>query len=100
MEAAQMLAYRLRGELHVFHSIEILPEPAFRLLHPESSYVEYERTIADEHEDLVEDLIRRFGIGDSRVHYAVGRPAETLPAFASADASEPGRDGCRCQRHP
>ncbi|MGH8570770.1 MAG: universal stress protein, partial [Gammaproteobacteria bacterium] len=73
-----------RGELHVFHSIEILPEPAFRLLHPESSYGEYARTIADEHEDLVEDLIRRFGLGDSRVHYAVGRPAKTLPPFASA----------------
>jgi universal stress protein E len=84
MEAAQMLAYRLRGELHVFHSIEILPEPAFHLLYPQSSYGEYKRTTADEHEDLVEDLIRRFGIGRSRVHYAVGRPAETLPAFASA----------------
>lgn len=84
MEAAQMLAYRLRGELHVFHSIEMLPEPIFRLLFPRSSYIDYERTTADEHEDLVEDLIRRFGIGCSRVHYAVGRPAETLPAFASA----------------
>ncbi len=84
MEAAQMLAYRLRGELHVFHSIEMLPELAFRLLHPQSSYGEYERTIADEHEDLVQNLIRRFGIGYSRVHYAVGKPAKTLPAFASA----------------
>jgi universal stress protein E len=84
IETAQMLAYRLHGELHVFHSIEILPEPAFHILHPESSYVDYERATADEHADLVEDLIRRFGIGGSRVHYAVGRPAETLPAFASA----------------
>ncbi|MFH0341352.1 MAG: universal stress protein [Chromatiales bacterium] len=84
MEAAQMLAYRLRAELHVFHSIAMLSEPVFRLLHPQSSYVDYERTTADEHKDLVEDLIRRFGIGDSRVHYAVGWPTETLPAFASA----------------
>jgi hypothetical protein len=38
IDTAQMLAYRLRGELHVFHSIEILPEPAFLLLWPGSNY--------------------------------------------------------------
>lgn len=84
LENARMLAYRLRGELHIFHAIEILPEPAFRVLHPYSSYTEYGRTAAEEHHNLVEDLIRRFGIGYERVHYAVGSPADTLPEFARA----------------
>jgi len=84
IENAQMLAYRLRGELHIFHSIEILTEAAFRVLHPDSSYADYGRTAAEEHQNLVEDLIRRFGIGCQRVHYAVGNPADTLPEFARA----------------
>ena len=82
VEAAQVLAYRLRGELHIFHSVELLPEPAFRLLHPDLSYAEHVEAAMSEHTTLVEDLLRRFGIGLHKVHLALGKPSETLPAFA------------------
>jgi universal stress protein E len=82
VEAAQVLAYRLRGELHIFPSVELLLEPAFRLLHPELSYAEHVEAAMSEHTTLVEDLLRRFGIGSHKVHLALGKPSETLPAFA------------------
>lgn len=82
VEAAQLLACRLRAELYIFHSVELLPEPAFRLLLPEASYGAHVEKAMAEHSVLVEDLLRRFGIGSRHVHLALGKPSETLPAFA------------------
>lgn len=82
VEAAHLLAYRLRGELHIFHSVELMPEPVFSLLHPESSYALYKRRMGEAHYGLLDDLLRRYGIGAQRVHLSVGRPAETLLAFS------------------
>ncbi len=82
LETAQMLAYRLRGELHVFHSVELMPEAVFSLLHPESSYAIYKRRMGETHYGLLDELLRRYGIRAERVHLAVGRPADTLVEFA------------------
>jgi universal stress protein E len=82
VEAAQLLAYRLRGELHIFHSVELMLEPVFSLLQPESSYALYKRRMGEAHYRLLDDLLRRYGIGTQRVHLTIGRPTETLVEFA------------------
>lgn len=56
--------------------------PPHALLHPELSYAEHMEAAMSEHTTLVEDLLRRFGIGSHKVHLALGKPSETLPAFA------------------
>ncbi len=82
VETAQILAHRLRGELHVLHSVELMPEAMFSILHPESSYALYKRRMGETHYGLLDDLLRRHGIGVQRVHLAVGRPADTLVELA------------------
>ncbi len=58
-----------------------MPEPVFSLLHPESSYAPYKRRMGEAHYALLDDLLRRYGIGAQRVHLTVGRPTETLVEF-------------------
>lgn len=81
VEAAHLLAYRLRGELHIFHSVELMIEPVFSLLQPDSSYALYKRRMGEAHYGLLNDLLRRYGIGAERVHLTVGRSTETLVEF-------------------
>lgn len=81
IEAAQWLAYRLRGELYIFHAIEFMPEPVFRLWQPGSSYNTYKKEARQEHETLLSELLRSYGIGSRRVHIMEGRPADALLSF-------------------
>ncbi|ADJ28081.1 universal stress protein [Nitrosococcus watsonii] len=82
IETAQELAYRLRGELHIFHAIEFMPEPIFRLWQPGSSYKTHKKETRQKHEALLNKLLRPYGIGTQRVHVFEGGPAETLLSFA------------------
>lgn len=65
IELAHALAYRLRGELHILHSIELLPQPA-----------------------SLDELLRPYGIGRQRVHVVSVRPERTIARFVQKmDAS-------------
>lgn len=83
IEAAQLLAYRLRGELHIFHTIEFLPEPMLLLLQPGVSHKAYRNQARQEHEELLHGLLRPYGIGVQRLHIVEGRPADALQALAT-----------------
>jgi len=100
VETAHLLAYRLRGELHIFHSVELMLEPVFSLLQPESSYQLYKRRMGEAHYGLLDDLLRRYGIGAQRVPSDRG-PAdgETARVYAR-HRREPGGDGCGIEGRP
>lgn len=86
IELAQALAYRLRGELHILHSIELLPQPASLL--EKTSRAAYKAKVAKEHEALLDELLRPYGIGGQRVHVVRGRPERTIVRFVQRmDAS-------------
>ncbi|QBQ55092.1 universal stress protein [Nitrosococcus wardiae] len=82
IEIAQWLAYRLRGELHIFHAIEFMPEPMFRLWQPGASYNNYKQEAREEHETLLNELLRPYGIGSRRIHIVESKPADALLSFA------------------
>jgi universal stress protein E len=82
IEVAQSLTYRLRGELHIFHAIELLPEPMLMLLQPGVSYETYKQQTRQEHEALLSELLRPYGIrGPQRLHIREGKPADALQAL-------------------
>jgi universal stress protein E len=81
VEIAQRLAYRLRGELHIFHAIEFMPEPLFRLWQPRSTYKVYKKETHQEHERLLNELLRPYGIGMQRTHIVEGKPGDALQSF-------------------
>jgi universal stress protein E len=84
IETAQRLAYRLRGELHIFHSIE--PSPLLMTWIQEHgwSLKSAERRIHEQHEALLEELLRPYGISTRRVHIATGLADKTLVQFVEA----------------
>ncbi|MGH8580528.1 MAG: universal stress protein [Gammaproteobacteria bacterium] len=67
IEAAHLLAYQTRGELHVFHAIEPIARP---LTKPEQLY--------EEHRELLGGLIRPYGVSEQRLHIVHGQPTHTL----------------------
>ncbi|KFI22987.1 universal stress protein [Nitrosococcus oceani] len=82
IEIAQWLAYRLKGELHIFHAIDFMPESVFRLWQPGSNYNTYKKESRQEHETLLNELLKPYGIGSQRIHILEGGSAETLLSFA------------------
>jgi universal stress protein E len=85
IEAAQQLAYRLRGDLHIFHSIEGYPLALGAVagaFDPDSETRSGAASLRERHADLVDDLLRPYRLGGQRVHLAEGRPEKTLVPFA------------------
>ncbi len=82
IETAQQLAYRLRGELHLFHSIE--PSPLLMAWVQEQgwSLKGAEQRIYEHHQTLLEELLRPYGIASRRIHIVTGLPDKTLIQFA------------------
>jgi universal stress protein E len=78
IEASQLLACRLRGELHILHSIELLPESATPQEDDGSSYGEYKGRVYGEHQTLLDELLRPYGVGSQKVHMVAGNPAKTI----------------------
>lgn len=81
IEIAQQFAYRLRGDLHIFHAVEFMPEPLFRLWQPGSTYEIYKKEAREEHETLLSELLKPYGIGMRRVHIVEGKPEDALQSF-------------------
>jgi universal stress protein E len=82
IEMAQLLAYRLRGELYIFHAIE--PSPLLMTWVQEQgwSLKGAEQRIYEHHQELIEDLLRPYGISTRRIHIVTGPPDKTLVQFA------------------
>jgi universal stress protein E len=76
IEAAQSLAYRLRGELHIYHSVETWQNPLEAVSTTLGAATESD--ISQRHRDLVEDLLHGYGLGSQRLHITAGRPEKTL----------------------
>lgn len=88
IEVAQRLAYRLRGELHIFHSIESWPFIGPLTSAESGGDTDPKGAIFEEHREAVENLLRPYGIGQRRVHLKAGNPARTLlPFVEELDAS-------------
>lgn len=80
IETAQSLAWRLKGELHIFHSIEDLSTSRIQDTPAQPGF---ETAARDEHEHLLRELLKPYGCGEGRVHMVAGKPSKTLVPFAN-----------------
>lgn len=82
IETAQLLAYRLRGELHIFHSIEPSPLLMAWVQEQDWSLKSAEQRIYEHHQELLDELLRPYGINPQRIHILTGMPDKTLVQYA------------------
>jgi len=82
MAAAGKWAQDMGGELHVFHSIEFLPEPVILAGPYNPSYEDYQGLVETSSKEQLGQFMQDYpDVAESRVHLREGKPEDTLPAL-------------------
>ena len=82
MAAACDWARDTGGELHVFHSIELLPEPVILAGPYNPTYEDYQGMVETASKEQLDRFMQDYPeVSESRVHLREGKPEDTLPVL-------------------
>jgi universal stress protein E len=88
MREASDLAADVGGELHVFHSIEFLPEPVVLAGPYNPTYEDYQGMVEQSSKEQLDSFMRDYpGVPEANIHLREGKPEDTLPTLVREQAA-------------